>query len=147
MYPLEGTVCSSKCGYKGCQVCLNLSQTGSFESFQTKGEYKINHRLNCNDKYLPSCKTCGLQYLGSATDRFRLRWNNYKDNDRKAQRGEKHMQPEILEHFHSEERHGFSQDCSIIVIEKTDGSGPTRREEYWHAVLKTVYSYGLNKIN
>ena len=37
--------------------------------------------------YLLSCKMCGLQYVGSTTDRFRLSWNNYKDNDRKAQRG------------------------------------------------------------
>ena len=140
---------SSKCGSKRCQVCLNVSETYIFESFQTKRQYKINQHLNNNDKcliYLLSCKTCGLQYLGSATDRFRLRWNNYKDNDRKAQRGEEHMQPELSEHFHSEEHNGFLQDCNITLIEKTDSSDPTRREEYCRAVLKTVSPYGLNRI-
>ena len=79
---------SSKCGSKRCQVCLNVSEPNIFESFQTKRQYKINHHLDCNDKcliYLLSCKICGLQYVGSTTDRFRLRWNNYKDNDRNKQ--------------------------------------------------------------
>ena len=57
--------------------------------------------------YLLNCKICGLQYVGSTTDRFLLSWNNYEDNDRKAQRGEERMQPELFEHFHSEEYHGF----------------------------------------
>ena len=58
----------------------------------------INHHLNYNDKcliYLLSCKVSGLQYGGSATDKFRLRWNNSKENDKKALRGEEHMQPEL----------------------------------------------------
>ena len=86
--------------------------------------------------YLLSCNICGLQYVGFTTDRFRLRWINYKNNDRKTQRGEEHMQPELSEHFHSEEHNGVLQDCSITLIDKTDGSDPTRREEYWHVVLK-----------
>ena len=40
------------------------------------------------------------------------------------------MQPELFQHFHSEEHDGFLQDCSITFIDKTDGSDPTRREEY-----------------
>ena len=149
VYPLEGAVVSSKCGSKRCQVCLSVSETNIFESFQTKKQCKINHHLDCNDKcliYLLSCKICGLQYVGFTTDRFRLRWNNYKDNDRKAQRCEEHMQPELFEHFHSEEHNGFLQDCSITLIEKTDGSDATRREEYWRVVLKTVAPDGLNRI-
>ena len=64
----------------------------------------INHHLNCNDKcliYLLSCKVCGLQYVGSATDKLRLRWKNSKENDRKALRGEEHVQPELFEYFTS----------------------------------------------
>ena len=56
------------------------------------------------------------------------------------------MQPELFEHFHSEEYNGFLQDCSITLIEKTDGSDATRREEYWRVVLKTVAPDGLNRI-
>ena len=137
---------SSKCGSKRFQVYLNVSETDTFESFQTKRQCKINHHLDCNDKcliYLLSCKTCGLQYVSSTSDRFRLRWNNYKGNDRKALRREEHMQPELFEHFHSEEHNGFLQDFSITLIDKTDGSVPTRREEYWLVMLKTVATYGL----
>ena len=45
---------------------------------------------------------------------------------------------ELFEHFHSEEHNGFLQDCSITLIDKTDASDLTRREEYWCVVLKTV---------
>ena len=149
VYPLEKIVGSSKCCFKRYQVCLNVSETDTFESFLTKRQYKINHCLNCNEKcliYLLRCKICGLQYVGSTTDRFRLRLNNYKANDRKAQRGEEHMQLELFQHFLSEGHNGFLQDCSITLINKTDGSDPTRREEYWGTVLTTVVLYGLNRI-
>ena len=74
------------------------------ETKKTKKKYKINHNLNCNDKclvYLLSCKICGLQYVGSTTDPFRYRWNNYKDNNRKAGRGVEHMLADLFEHFAS----------------------------------------------
>ena len=103
--------------------------------------------MNCNDKcltYLFSCKVSGLQYL---TDKFRFRWNNYHENDSKALRGEEHMKPELFEHFAADSHSCFLTDCSITLIGKTDGSDPTRREEYWRKVLKTVAQYGLNTFN
>ena len=48
------------------------------------------------------------------------------------------MQPELFQHFHSEEYNGFSKDCSITLNDKTDGSDPAKQEEYWHVGLKTV---------
>ena len=133
VYPLEREVGCTKCNGKCCQVCLNVNETGTFESFQTKQKYKINHHLNCNDKcliYSLSCKVCGLQYVGFTTDKFRFCWNNYKENDRKALRGEEHMQPELFEHFAADNHGCFLTDCSITLIDKTDGSDHTRREEY-----------------
>ena len=130
-------------------MCLNVSETDVFQSFQTKEQYKINHQLNCNDKcliYLLSCKVCALQYVVSATGKFRLRWNNYKENNRKAKRGEELMQPLVFEQFSSNDHNGFLEDCSITLIDKTNGSDPTRREECWRRVLKTVTSYGLDTI-
>ena len=126
IYPLERKVGSEKYKSKCYLVCLNVSETDVFQSFQAKEQYKRNHQLNCNDKcliYLLSCKVCGLQYVSSTTDKFRLRWNNYKENN------------------------GFLEDCSIALIDKTDGSDPTRRKEYWRRVLKTVTPYGLNTID
>ena len=78
---------------KRCLVCLNVAEMDTFESF---------HNLNCNDKclvYLLSCKICGLQYVGTTTDPFLYRWNNYKDNNRKAERGAEHMQADLFGHF------------------------------------------------
>ena len=129
---------------------LNVNETDTFESFQTKRKYEINRLLNFIHKcliYLLCSKVCGLQYVGSTTDKFRFRWNNYKENDRKALRGEEHMQSELFEHFAADNHSCFLTDCSIRLIDKTDGSDPTRREEYWRIVLKTVAPYGLNTLS
>ena len=45
--------------------------------------------------------------VGSTTHKFRLRWNNYKENNRKTKRGEEHMQSLVFEHFSSNDHHGF----------------------------------------
>ena len=54
---------------------------------------------------------------------------------------EEHMQPLVFEYFSSNDHSGFLEDCSITLIDKTDGSDPTRREEYWRTVLKTITPY------
>ena len=59
MHPLEKKVGSEKCDGKRCLVCLNVSETNVFQSFQTEEQYKINRELNCYGKcliYLLSCK-------------------------------------------------------------------------------------------
>ena len=141
VYPLERKTGSGKCNGKKCLACLNVAETDVFESFQTKKQYQINHNLNYNDKclvYLLACKICCLQYVGSTTDLFCHRWNNYKDNIRKAERGVEHMQADLFEQFASNGHNGFLEDCTITLIDKTDGTGPTRREDYWGRILKTV---------
>ena len=52
--------------------------------------------------------------------------------------GKEYMQTILFEHFYSEEHNGFLQDCCISLIDKTDGSDPTRRDEYWRVLLKAV---------
>ena len=78
-----------------------------------------------------SCKVCGPQYVGSTTitDKFFLCWNNCKENDRNVLRGEKNMQRELFKHFAAVNHNCFLTDCSITLIEKTDGLDPTKREE------------------
>ena len=87
-----------------------------------------------------------MQYVGSTTDPFRYRWNNYKDNNRKAERGVEDMQSNLFEHFACNGHTGFLEDCAITLIDKTDDADPTRREEHWRRVLKTVSPYGLNTV-
>ena len=53
VYPLERKVDSGKLNTKRChQVRSSIKEIETFESFQTKQKYNINHHLNCNDKYL-----------------------------------------------------------------------------------------------
>ena len=134
---------------KKCLFCLNVAEMDTFESFQTKKQYKINQNLNCNDEclvYLLSCKICGLQYLGSTIGPFCYCWNNYKDNNRKAERGVEHVRADLFEHFDSNGHNGFLEDCTINLIDKTDGADSTRREECWRRILNTVSPYGLNTV-
>ena len=42
---------------------------------------------------------------------------------------------------------GFLEDVSITLIDKTDGSDPTKRETFWMHTLKTLAPYGLNVEN
>ena len=115
IYPLERKAGSEKPKSKGCLVCLNVSETDIFQSLQTKEQYMTDHQLNRNDKsliYLLCCKVCGLQYVDSTNDKFRLRCNNYKKNNRKAKRGEEHMQPLAAYHKLFQVRDG---KCSAII--------------------------------
>ena len=93
----------------------------SFASNVTKEEYKINHCFDCNEKcfiYLFTCKVCLKQYVGQTVYELRLRWNNYKTNNRKDERVEPCMQEHLFEYFSVEGHDGFLEDISITVIDK-----------------------------
>ena len=57
------------------------------------------------------------------------------------------MQQLFFEHISSNDQSGFSEHCSVTLIDKTDGSDPTRREENWRRVLKTITPYWLNTVD
>ena len=83
-----------------------MTETKTFSSTVTKKEYKINHKFNCNDKYviyLLMCSKCMLQYVGKTVDGFRLRWNNYKKNDKNFLKGQTSMQQHLSEYFATEQ--------------------------------------------
>ena len=91
---------------------------------------------------LPSNK-CKKQNAGQTTDNFRGRWNNYKSKSKSFKRGEKRIQVHLHKHFESEGHAEFLDDVSITLIDKTDGSNPIKRENYWMQTLKTYAPYGL----
>ena len=100
-----------------------------FSSQVSKETFKINHCFHCNSKcliYLMSCKVCGKQNMGSTTERFMFRSNNYKSCQRKAERGEDCMQKYFHYLFLSEVHNGLINDVEIVFIDKTDPSDPTR---------------------
>ena len=91
IYPVgERLVGSRKCNKNRCQVCKNVIETETFQSFVDKKVYKINHRFTCSNKclvYLLTCKVCGVYNNGLNNNEFRDRWNNYKDNNQKSLKG------------------------------------------------------------
>jgi hypothetical protein len=70
-----------KCDKK-CDLCRNyFVQSKYFTSFKTKRNYYINHELSCRSKnviYLASCNKCSLQYIGSTSNEFKVRFRNHK---------------------------------------------------------------------
>ena len=54
------------------------------------------------------------------------------------------MQRHLYEHFTLPVHSGFFHDVSIILIDKTDLSCPTKGEDYWINVLKTKAPMRLN---
>ena len=66
LYPIDRIVGSKGCGKKRCEVCVNVCETDTFSSTVTGETFKINHKLNCDDKcliYLFTCKCCGNNML------------------------------------------------------------------------------------
>ena len=150
LHPLERRVGSYKCSKNRCEVCDVISETDAFSSTVTGKSFKINHKFNSNDKclvYLATCEICNKRYNGQTIDSFRSRWNNYKSKSRKFDRNEKCMQEYLYSQFESERHNGFLEIVSITLIEKTDGSDPTKREHFWMHTLKTLAPYGLNVEN
>ena len=127
VYPVEERLVGSrKCLRNRCQVCKNVVETDTFQSFVDKKVYKIKHRFTCRDKclvhLLSSCKVCERQYTGQTVDEFRYRWSNYKDNNGKSLRGDEHKQAGFFVHFKSLDYNGFLEDIEITFIDETDPS-------------------------
>ena len=149
LYPLERNVGCGGGGNGRYQVCKSIKVTATIGSFTTKKSYKNYHKFDCNHKcliYLFSCGTCSNQYTRNTTDHFRYRWNNYKMEARKAENGdmENVKQKFLQSHFLQDDHKGFLEDVEVRLIDKTQGSDPTKREYYWMRTLKTLYPDGLN---
>ena len=144
---LERKRCSCKCGNLRGLVCNNIEETNTFTSTVTGESFKRNHHLDCNDKcliYLLTCKVCKKQNTGKTVNRFRLRWNNYKESNRKFLPGEEIKQKSLHEQFLSDSHQRFEEDVSIYLIDKTDPSDLNKREYYWERTVKTIAPFGLN---
>ena len=147
LYPLERRVGSYKCRCNCCQLCRSITETEMFPCNNDQSSYKINHSFDCNEKcliYLLTCDRCQKQYAGQTVEIFRNRWNNYKDNARKLDKGEHRMQRHFCEHFTLTAHSGFLHDVSITLIGKTGFSCATKREHYLIDTLKAKVPMGLN---
>ena len=65
---------------------------------------------------------------------------------RKAENGdiENVKQKFLQSHFLQDDHKGFLENLEVRLIDKTEGSDPTKREFYWMRTLKPLYPDGLN---
>lgn len=137
-----------KCKNK-CDLCKSyLVENKVFHSACTGRFYSIRQDLNCRSKnviYLATCRPCRVQYVGSTTNEFKVRFRNHKS----AMLTNK-ATCELAVHFNSKE-HQMS-DFEFIVVEKimNDTTGNMdkvllTREAFWCSQLCTLQPYGLNK--
>ena len=81
----------------------------------------INFHLNCNSTnlvYLMSCKVCAVQYVGSTTTRFRLRFNKHESRIRAHARfslDDKSRDDLIYQHFHGPAHYGTDRRSRYSV--------------------------------
>ena len=145
VYPVgERLAGSRKCNKNLCQICKNVIETDTFQTFVDKKVYKLNNRLACSDKflvYLLSCKVCSMQHKDQTNDEFRRRWNIYKDNNLKSLSVENQKQACFFAPSQTAGQSGFINDTEIKFIDKADSSDP------WTKFFKTRYPQGLTNID
>ena len=114
-----------RCDSTRCDVCNCAVPGSSFTSHTTKRSYAINYQLDCNSYnvvYLITCKVCGLQYVGSNSTKFRLRFNNHKRRLRghsSKSTDDRECDDFIYKHFHSPGHHRLP-DVSVQIIDKVN---------------------------
>ena len=129
------------CGSSRCQVWKSINVTRA--CFTSKKTWKINDSFECNHKcviYLLGFKSCGKQYVGNNTDRFKSRQNNYESDVRKAESG--NMENVKQKFLQSQE--GFLNDLELRLIDETHASDPSKREFQWIRTLRSLHPGSLN---
>ena len=97
--------------------------------------------------YLVQCKTCGKQYVGSCTTKFRMRFNNYKNCYKKHQIGQIVPQQSFHNHFNQDTHNGID-DWEFTIIDQGSCLETVRKKEsFWQDTLNTFSPFGLNEKN
>ena len=134
---------------KKCDLCKNyFKEDKIFYSTSTHRYYTIRQHLDCKSKnviYLATCKKCNVQYVGSTSNEFKVRFRNHKSAMLTSK-----TTCELAVHFNRAE-HQMS-DFEFIVIEKVVNESEDHldrrlltREAFWCSQLCTLHPYGLNK--
>ena len=113
-----------------------------FQSSATGRHYPIRQKLSCSSKnviYLARCCKCNLQYVGSTSTEFKIRFRNHKSNMLNNRRT-----CELAVHYNSSQ-HDISQINFIIIEQITSFQNPLHldqllltREAYWMTQLFTL---------
>ena len=134
-----------KCKRK-CDLCTNyLVESDRFTSLAMGRFYKIKQALYCtstNVVYLASCRKCKLQYVGSTSNQFKVRFRNHKSVMNTGKNTCK-----VAIHFNNTP-HSLT-DFEFTIIEKIINTQKKEvlliREAYWAAQLGTLQPTGLNE--
>ena len=84
-----------------------------------------------------------MQYVGKTVDNFRLRWNNYKDKNRKYLRKESCMQQHLFDTSQTKVTIVFWMTSPLSLLIKLILK-ILKREHYWRHTLKTMALQELN---
>ena len=76
------------------------------------------------------CKVCGMQYNGQTNDKFRYRWNNYKDSNQKSLGVEDHKQAGFFANFQTAGDSDFINGTEVRFINKTGHLNRTSCEAF-----------------
>lgn len=138
---------SESCSGKRCGVCPFVRNTSEFTSKDGKKFSIRKPNLNCNSTnvvYLLTCKTCGVQYVGSCATKFRLRFNNYKScNDRHFHKIV--PQQSLHNHFDLPGHNAFSDFDFTLIDQGENETCVRKRERFWQYQLNTFLPQGLNE--
>ena len=140
-----GTV---KYGDRRCQVCDYYL---SFSSRSIGRKYSINFNLDCNTTnvlYMLECKVCGVQYKGSSSTKFRLRFNNHKSRIKAHTRlraNEKLKDDLIYRHFNSPGHNGLADVTVKLIDIVNDEKHLLDKEGQWAYRIKCIKPHGLNE--
>ena len=152
----QGGSCQG-CNRSNCLVDAFLDTSETFSNSDQSRTFQLREgALNCNTKFVVyrlSCKTCNMQYIGSAKTPFRKRINNYKSQFR-AYCNQKNVgtvhskvvpQGSLFEHFLQDNHHGMS-DLKFQLIDRSYNEEQLRkRESFWQYKLETFVPKGLNE--
>ena len=139
-----------KCTAK-CDLCKKfLKESNCFTSTSTSRTYPITQILSCKSKnviYLVTCKKCNVQYVGSTSNEFKIRFRNHKSSMITKKRT-----CEVAIHFNKEphtlkdfEFLIIEQLCNLSANNNTLDDRLLTREAFWCAQLSTLKPHGLNK--
>ena len=57
------------------------------------------------------------------------------------------FQEHLFRHFHSGDHICFLENANIMLIDKTDGQNPKKREDYWRRTLNTYAPFGFRTVS
>ena len=119
-----------------CDLCKNyFRESKIFRSSSSDRFYNIRQHVDCKSKnviYLVTFNKCKVQYVGSTSDQFKVRFRNHK-----SAMSTKKTTCEVAVHFNKEKRQ--LTDFEFIVIEQICNIGDKHnvnkrlvtREAFW----------------